>query len=111
MCPKFIFYLDLLKCRGFEQYSGINTIIDYITGYTCKGGENSVVRGDSINEMLDASIDKDNEDGHLKSLVATIMNAVSKQHSIPRSEFMFTLSGGKLKRQSFEFAMIFQLVR
>ena len=31
MFPKFIFYLDVLKTRGLEQYSGLNTIINYIT--------------------------------------------------------------------------------
>ena len=37
--PKFIFYLNLLKARGLEQYSGLDTIIDYITGYKYKDGE------------------------------------------------------------------------
>ena len=43
--PKFLFYLDLLKVRDLEQYSGLNTIIDYITRYTYKCGESSVVWG------------------------------------------------------------------
>ena len=58
--PKFIFYLDLLKYRGFEKYSGTSTIINYITGYTCKGGENTVIWGDSMKSMLDDYVDKGN---------------------------------------------------
>ena len=42
-CLTFLFYLSLLKCKGFEQYSRLNLSICYLASYTCKGGENSVV--------------------------------------------------------------------
>ena len=53
---KFLFYLDLLKARGLEYYSGLNTIVDCITGYTCKGGENLFFWGDNMENMLDTYI-------------------------------------------------------
>lgn len=58
VCPKFIFYLDLFKVCGLVQCSGLNTSIDYITGYIYiwKGGENSVVWEDSTEDMLDTYI-------------------------------------------------------
>ena len=103
--PKFLFYLDLLKVCGLEQYSILNTIIDYITGYTCKRGDNSVIWGDNMTYMLDTYIDKGN-DGNVRSLVATLMNNMSKQQSVSRSECMFTLCSGKPKRSSFGFTTI-----
>ena len=103
--PKFIFYLDLLKARGLEQYSRLNTIIDYITGYTCKGRENPVVWDDTMEDMVDAYI-KSGKEGNLRSLVATIMNNVSTQQSVFMSQPAFTLCGGKLKRSSFGFTRV-----
>ena len=104
--PKFIFYLDLSKVRGVEKNYGLNIIFDYITWYTCKGGDSSVVWGDIIKWMLDTYIDTGNQDGNLRSLVATIMNNVSKQHAVSRLEWIFTLCGGKLERSSFGFTQI-----
>ena len=80
--PKFLFYLDVLKVRGLEQYSGLITTNDYITGYTYKGGKNSVVWGDTMEDMLDAYI-KSGKEGNLRSLVATIMNDVLKNRVCP----------------------------
>ena len=37
--PKFLFYLDLLKLKVFEQYSGLDLIICYLTSCMCKGGK------------------------------------------------------------------------
>ena len=73
-----------IRTRGLEQYSGLNTIINYITGYICKGRENSVVWGDNMEDMLDAYI-KSGKEGNLRSVIATIMNNVSKQQSVSRS--------------------------
>ena len=78
MFPKFILYLDLSKAHGLEQYSGLNTIIDYITGYTCKGGENYVVWSDTMEDMLDSYI-KSGKKGNLRSLEVIITNNISKQ--------------------------------
>ena len=104
--PKFLFYLDMLKSKGFERYSGLDLIIYYLTSYTCKGGENSVVWGKSIQAMLESYVDDGNEDANLRSLVATVMNSVSKQKSAPRAECMFSLSGGILKRSSYGFTRV-----
>ena len=109
ICPKFIFYFDLLKFRGFEQYYGLITIVDYITGYTYKGGENSVIWGDGMKSMLYDYVDEGNNNRKLKSLVATITNNVTKKWSISRSKCMLTLRGGKLKRSSFGFTIPFSV--
>ena len=52
-------------------------MIDYMTGYTCKGSENSVGWGDNMDDMLDTYI-QSVKDGNLRSAVATIMYNVSK---------------------------------
>ena len=91
--------LDLLQSRGLEQYSGLNTIIEYLTNYTCKGGEHYLVWSDTMKSLLKAYTDKGNGDSNLRLLVCSIiMNTVSKQKSPPRTKYSYTLSGGIFKR-------------
>ena len=51
--------------------------------------------------MLENYIDDGNKDASLRSLVATIMNRVSKQKPAPRAEYVFYLSGGILNWSSY----------
>ena len=71
----------------------------------CKGGENSVNWGESIGGIVNNYIDKGNQYRSLRSLVATIINNVSKEVST-RAECTFSLSGGSLKRFSYGFTRI-----
>ena len=58
-----------------------------------------------MDDMLDAYI-KSGKEGNLRSLVAIIMNDVSKEQSVSRSQANFTICGDNLRRSSFEFTRV-----
>ena len=39
--PQFLCYLGLLRCKFYEQFYSLDTVICYLTSYTCQGGDNT----------------------------------------------------------------------
>lgn len=72
----------------------------------CKGVVNSIVWDEYMDDMLDTYI-KSSKYNNLISLVATIINNVSKRQSASRSQYMFRVCGEKLKRFIFDFTIMF----
>ena len=58
-----------------------------------------------MNAMLNTYTCDCNGDKNLASFCALVMNIVLKKQSAPRSQCMYMLSGGNLKRSSFGYTM------
>ena len=86
-----------LKTKGLEAFYGLFTIVEYITCYTCKGGDKYGIWGDAMKSLVTTYIDNGHIDTHICSLCPTITNNISEVVSTPRAQYMFVLSGVNLK--------------
>ena len=87
---------------GLEHYNGIFVLEEYLTGYSCKGGENSENWNASIKAITETYCSNvDNENKSIRSIMGKHMFEIAGAMSFTRDNSQFCLGGGTLKRSSF----------
>ena len=83
---------------GLEHHNGVFVTEEYLTKYSCKGGDNSANWNSNIQTITDQYCDReDTQKRNVRSLIGKHMSTISGGMSTPRDHSLFTLGGGLLK--------------
>ena len=98
------YFSNLLSCgmAGLEHHNGAYIVEEYITGYSCKGNENSANWVNTSKAITNEYCSRPcNQNKTIHSLVAKHMNEISGLVLVPKDQAAYLLSGGVMKRNSF----------
>lgn len=96
---KFANNLVAAGCGGLEHHNGAHIVLQYVTGYCCKGDMNSEEWETSMRSLTEKYCEiEGNEEKTVKSLIAKHMSEISNTMSCPKDEVVYGLAGGLLKR-------------
>ena len=78
--------LNILGMAGLEQNTGNFIVVNYVTGYQTKGNASSKEWGNTLCDLEDAMLAKD-DDGNTETVNATMKQLVGKHmHQIAKSQ-------------------------
>jgi hypothetical protein len=98
---RFTCNLAVAKMGCLEHGKSHDVLEEYLTKYTCKGGDNSNSHEETIRTVTDKYCSGiDNASKSLRSLMGKQMNQVSSGMSITRDQCQYMLGGGNLKRNT-----------